>query len=338
MKRYGFTLVELLVVITIIGILIALLLPAVQAAREAARRMSCQNNLKQMGLALQNYAVSLGAFPSLGATQPQTSFSVHARILPYAEQQNLQDLIDFQQPLMLGGGGNSYVNPIQATAAQAVIPLFLCPSDGREPRFTSYVSFKPSGSASGGTNYVACSGSGTNAYYDTSFPSDGVFWRNSAVRFADISDGASHTMVFSESLLGLDFDSNGPAPADPLRQMASMCSQFTLDPNGPGLSGINNPDLASIVAGANHWRGCRGATWIWGREQANSFSAYMPPNTPIPDMAAKGIGFFAARSNHPGGVHAAFADGSVRFIGDSIPLNAWRAMSTRAGGEVECQE
>lgn len=336
--RRGFTLVELLVVITIIGILIALLLPAVQAAREAARRMNCQNNLKQMGLALQNYVAALGAFPSLGTSQPQTSFSVHAKILPYVEQQGLNNLIDFEQPLMLGGGGSAVVNPIQATAAQAVIPMFLCPSDGMKSQFSSFLSFNPPGGTSGGTNYVACSGSGRDTYYDTCFPSDGMFWRNSAVRFADIRDGTSHTMVLSESLLGTDSDTHGPTPEDPKRQMASMCSKFSLNSNGPGLAGVVNPDLQAIVAGATYWRGCRGATWIWGREQANTFSAYMPPNTPVPDMAAKGIGFFAARSNHPGGVNATFADGSVRFISDTIPLDIWRALSTRAGGEVACQE
>ncbi len=296
-----------------------------QAAREAARRMSCQNNLKQIGLALQNYVMALGAFPSFGAAQPQTSFSVHARSLLYVEQQGLNNLIDFQQPLMLGGGGGGVVNPIQAAAAQAVIPLFLCPSDGMRSRFSSFLSFQPPGGTSGGTNYVACSGSGEDTYYDTRFPTDRMFWRNSAVRFADIHDGTSHTMVFSESLLGTDSDVHGPTPEDPLRQMASMCSKFSLNANGPGLAEVANPDLQAIVAGTTYWRGCRGATWIWGREQANSFSAYMPPNTPVPDMAAKGIGFFTARSDHPGGVNVAFADGSVRFISDTIPLDLWRA-------------
>lgn len=338
LRKYGFTLVELLVVITIIGMLTALLLPAVQAAREAARRMSCKNNLKQMGLAMQNYTAAQGAFPSLNDSQPQTSFAVHARILPYMEQQNLHNLIDFDQPLMLGGGGSSVVNPIQAAAAGTVIPLFLCPCDNTNSRFSSFLSFQPPGGTSGGTNYVACTGSGKDTYYDTRHPSDGLFWRNSKVRFADIRDGTSHTMVFSESLLGTDSGVYAPTPEDPLRQMASMCSLFSFNASGPGLVGVANPDLQAVVAGATYWRGCRGATWIWGREQANSFSTYMPPNTPVPDMAAKGIGFFAARSHHVGGVHAAFADGSVRFISDSIQLDVWRALSTRAGEEVACDE
>lgn len=334
---HGFTLVELLTVISIIGILLALLLPAVQAAREASRRISCQNNLKQLGLALQNHVAAIGSFPGLGS-QPQTSFSVHARILPYVEQQGLSNIIDFKQPLMLGGGGSACVNPIQAAAAQAVIPLFLCPSEGMNPRFSDVLNFKPPGGTSGGTNYVVCSGSGEDTYYDLRFPSDGMFWRDSSVRFADIRDGTSHTMVISESLLGLGSDTYGPVPQEPKRQMANMCNQFSLNTSGPGLVGVVNPDLQAIVANATYWRGCRGATWIWGREQVNTFSAYMPPNTPVPDMAAKGIGFFAARSNHPGGVNAMFADGSVHFISASVPLEVWRALSTREGGEVACHE
>jgi prepilin-type N-terminal cleavage/methylation domain-containing protein/prepilin-type processing-associated H-X9-DG protein len=334
--RHGFTLIELLVVIAIIGILSSLLLTAVQAARETSRRISCQNNLKQLGLALQNYVNVNGGFPGLNS-QPQKSFSVHARILPYLEQQALNKTIDFQQPLMLGGGGSTYVNPIQATAAQAVITSFLCPSDGMNPRFSEFLYFQPEGT-SGGTNYVVCSGSGRDTYYDLRYPSDGMVWRDSSVRFVNISDGTSHTMVFSESLLGIDLDTNGAGPAVPKRQMASMCSQFSLNTSGPGLSGVVNPDLSAIVAAATYWRGCRGATWIWGREQVNTFSAYMPPNTPVPDMHARGTGFFAARSNHPRGVNALFADTSVHFIVDSIQLETWRSLSTRAGCDLVTEE
>ena len=330
----GFTLVELLVVIAIIGILIALLLPAVQAAREASRRMSCQNNLKQLGLALQGHATAWGSFPAGIGKTPQTSFSAHAMILPYLEGQTLHKMIDLEEPLMLGGGGSATVNPVQANAARTVVSVFLCPSDNAEPRFSEFLNFSAPDETSGGTNYMVCGGSGTETYYDLRYPSDGAFWQESSVRFRDIQDGTSHTMVFSESLLGNSCDINGPTPEDPKRYMANMCNQHSLSSEGPGLSGIVNPDVESIVAGATYWRGCRGATWIWGRQQVNTFSAYMPPNTSVPDMAARGIGFFAARSNHPGGVNAVFADGSVRFINETIPLEIWRASSTRASGEI----
>jgi len=331
--QHGFTLAELLVVIAIIGILIALLLPAVQAAREAARRVQCQNNLKQLGLALHHYAGMHDCFPGLGKT-PTVSFSILARILPHVEQQALHDLIDFNQPLMAGSGGGASVQSTQSNAARTSVAMFLCPSDGGKSRFSGAMPFTEGEPLSGGTNYVSCGGSGRETHYDLRYPSDGMFWGDSAVRFSDISDGASCTILMSESLRGSDYDTIGPAPQEPDRQMASMCGQLSLNPDAPGLAGVRNPDLASIVSTATYWRGIRGGAWIWGREPITTFTAYMPPNTPLPDMHARGMGFFAARSHHPGGVNALCADGSVHFITETILLDAWRALSTRGGGEI----
>ena len=319
--------------ITIIGILIALLLPAVQAAREAARRVQCANNLKQIGLALHNRFAAWETFPGLGATPP-TSFSICARLLPYVEQQALNDLIDFEQALMLGSGGGASVNPVQALAAQTPVSLLLCPSDGGETRFANVLNFGAYDYLSGGGNYVSCGGSGTGTNYDLRYPSDGLFWSDSAIQFKDITDGTSYTIMFSESLRGTDSEAFGPQPQDAERQMASMCNQFSFNADGPGLQGVVNPDLASIVSGANYWRGIRCGAWIWGREPITTFSAYMPPNTPVPDLHAKGTGFFAARSHHPGGVNVVLADGSVRFINDTIQVDTWRALSTRCGNDV----
>ena len=331
--KHGFTLVELLVVLAIIGILIAMLLPAVQAAREAARRISCCNNVKQLGLAMHSYVDAHGALPGHGP-QPNVSFSIHARLLLYLEEGNLHEQIHFDQQLMLGGGSSNYVNPVQAEATTKVVSSFLCPSDSGSPHFSNSLTFSVDGSQSAGTSYAICTGSGTDTNYDLRYPTDGLIWNQSSVSFKDITDGLSHTAFMAEQLLALDQTTNGSEPSDPKRQVANMCPNFSLNTGEAGLQGVVNPNLENIVAGATEWSGLRGAAWIWGRPAITTYSTYMPPNTSVPDMLAKGIGFFAARSAHPGGLNVAFADGSVRFVGDSISLEAWRATATRAGGEV----
>jgi len=132
MRRTGFTLVELLVVIAIIGILVGLLLPAVQAAREAARRMSCSNNVRQIGLATMNYEAALKRFPGLLGS---STYSAQARILPYMEQNSLHDLINYNRPLLLGPVFAARFDPALANVISQRIPTFLCPSDGEDPMF-----------------------------------------------------------------------------------------------------------------------------------------------------------------------------------------------------------
>jgi len=327
--RKGFTLIELLVVIAIIGILMALLLPAVQAAREAARRMSCTNNLKQCVLALHNYDASYRCFPGFGASSLH-SFSVQAKLLPFAEQKNLQDLIDFGQPLFVGSSHNQRLNPVQADAARTVVGMFRCPSDGEDDIYTEY--YTQGDQAFAGGNYVVCSGSGTGTNYDIRYPTDGLFYYKSACAFRNVRDGTSNTVVMSETLLGNHQDTRGPQPQDPLRQIASA----RVPPNvgSPGLSGIVDPDLASLVAGATRWRGNRASAWIVGKPYTSTFCTYMPPNTPIPDWYSMGIGFYTCRSLHPGGANAALADGSVTFVSQTIDLHTWRALGTCAAGEV----
>lgn len=330
MQRRAFTLIELLVVIAIIAVMIALLLPAVQAAREAARRMSSTNNLKQMGLALHNYESTHSVFPSHGGSTG-TGFSVFARILPFMEQAATLNTMNFNLSVTTTPPIFSFV-PAQTTAAATVVSAFVCPSDAQPPLYPNYYY----STSTAGTGYVACVGSGTSTFYDMRYPSDGVFWNNSATRIADITDGTSNTMFISQCLLGSGQDTTGPAPVQRDRQIASIGSKVSPSKVAPGgfTPTMNNPDLATVAAGATAWSGTRGAAWIVGTEAMVGFNAYLPPNSKTPDVYGHGFGWLSARGAHPGGVLTLTGDGSVKFTKDSISLATWRALATRSGGEV----
>ena len=165
--RPGFTLVELLVVIAIIGVLVGLLLPAVQAAREAARRSSCQNKLRQFGLALHNFESAKECFPP---TDDRTvgAFSVHSRLLPYAEEKSLQDLLDFRQNAFSGAYNAQIPNPSFASAFATPIPMMLCPSDPAPT--VNGVTVNGNTYLYGANNYMVSFGSGTGTNYDIRWP------------------------------------------------------------------------------------------------------------------------------------------------------------------------
>jgi prepilin-type N-terminal cleavage/methylation domain-containing protein/prepilin-type processing-associated H-X9-DG protein len=318
-SRAAFSLVELLVVIAIIGTLVGLLLPAVQSAREAARRMACGNNLRQTAAAVLAHDSAIGRLPSIGVnTSSQWGFSAQAHVLPYAENAGLQSLVNFKEPLMNGSGGSQTLNPIQQPAAGTPVPFLLCPSDGGPVRYV----------ANSGTwapnNYMVNMGTGTTtASQSLVNANDGLFWYRSRVRFKDVRDGASKTLLLAEAIRGSDAPVTGARPSDPRRHYAQL----------PGGSGGPQVGDATCLT-PQQWSANRGSSWLWGREFNVAFNTALGPNEGRPDCGKNGAGRYKAASFHGGGAQVALADGAVQFIADAIDLAVWRGLSTRAGGEA----
>ena len=354
-RKRGFTLIELLVVIAIIAILIALLLPAVQQAREAARRTQCKNNLKQFGLALHNYEGTFGMFPMTNAQNylPNTQgFSPQARLLPYMEQTNLQNLLDFTQPAFTGPFNALVPNPQFASAFATPLQVMLCPSDPAETQNTG-----AGGAVYSGLNYMISYGSGTNANYDLRWRTDGICYENSNAKIRDITDGTSNTVIMSESIrsVGADFtlaagtlpkfnyqatlngSSGVSAARQPVQGLAGSGGGWVNGPAGV----INNPDLATIWPMKSTWRGAasaalrgRGTSWAHSGAISTLTNGYNTPNSKIPDVVIHFTGFFGPRSWHVGGAQVLLGDGAVKFLSDNIDTVLHRGMHSRNGGEV----
>ncbi len=325
--RNAFTLVELLVVIAIIGILVGLLLPAVQAAREAARRMSCQNNLKQISLAMHNYHAAFKQFPSsavvdlsVTSTGNNGSWGVHGRILPFLEESNLYERVD----LSIGWDHQDAIDGVK-------IGTYACPSDPGSDQERIFSDNRPTLYP---TNYTFNFGTWFVFDPQTRKGGEGMFYPNSNRKFRDCLDGTSTTLMAAEAKAWTPYYRNG----------------------GPPTTDIPNDvdTLVTVAVTGAQFKETGHTEWPDGRVHHTGFTTVMTPNTKVLHVrngveldidynswqegrdGSAGNPTYAAitsRSHHVGLVHVAFMDGSVTSITDSIDRDTWRAMSTRARKE-----
>ncbi len=336
-KRDGFTLVELLVVIAIIGILIALLLPAVQAAREAARRSQCTNNLKQVGLSMHNYHDVHKCFPAAVYRNGQNDFwrgySAFVQVLPFIEQQAVYDTLKADSRNFYLHWNHGDTQNIRASA----IAAYKCPSDSAFP-------------SAGGNSWA--NGPGCNYGVSTGSTIEWNHWKRqngmfrckddgnsqAEVKMADIRDGTSNTMLASEHLTGDDNDGqlmNGNSSetrigsAFPGGESNADATQAQLDTWGLACQGVTTH---------NSENGCQ---WVAPEPTQTTLNVVAPPNWKYPNCQTSGSGFaadrdgaYVPRSRHPGGVNVAVGDGSTRFISETIDLDTWHWFGNRDDGNA----
>jgi prepilin-type N-terminal cleavage/methylation domain-containing protein/prepilin-type processing-associated H-X9-DG protein len=337
----GFTLIELLVVIAIIAVLIALLLPAVQAAREAARRMQCVNNLKQLGLAIQNYASANDSLPPTGDARNQNiegiytdNFGMKTRILPFIEQTQLFNALNFSFIAEPGAGVPGVGS--NDTVVTSQINSFLCPSDGNIPVGTytfknGVTGARQQGYGSYPNNIGTVMNNWGNRFdgpaYVLANPSTG-----GVVTFASITDGLSNTAIWSEWVRGRNEKiSRG---IHQIYQAPLALNGTTLVPLQTTLAACKNTGTTATILSGN-----KGMKWFnQACSQGGGYSHIMTPNLNACEWNNIGGGQYrtlvGASSYHPGGVNVGFLDGSVRFIKNSVSQQTWWGIATKAGGEV----
>jgi prepilin-type N-terminal cleavage/methylation domain-containing protein/prepilin-type processing-associated H-X9-DG protein len=317
LRRSGFTLIELLVVIAIIGVLVGILLPAVQQAREAARRAQCQNNLKQLGLALHNYHEAHATFPpayvadtNAPARDPDTfdagpGFAWGALLLPQLDQAPLYHQLNFSRACW---------DASQAALVRTTLPVFLCPSDTgpagpfavKDAAGTVLATFAKS-------SYAVNAGQEEPWGFtvaDYAAIADGPFYRNSRTRVADVTDGLSQTVFVGEHSSVLSFKTwVGVVPG------AMVC------PNDPARFPIRTCDVAATLVNVHSGPASDEIDPVTG------FAPIHPPNSPLSHVCQM-------YSGHAGGAYVLFGDGSVRFISQFVHQPTWAALSSRARHDI----
>ncbi len=329
-RRSGFTLIELLVVIAIIAILIALLLPAVQQAREAARRTQCKNHLKQLGLAVHNYASDTGVLPpsaavslSVSATGNNGSWSIHGRLLPFLDQANIYNSVDL-----------SIAWDNQLSISGRKVPIYSCPSDPKSDRVRD-----PGGGRA--LLYPTTYGFNFGTWFvfnpTNGLGGDGAFYPNSKITLGAFIDGTSNTMLASEVKAWTPYHRNVPPGSTAVPFSSTVVSGYMTAPSADakdtghtewpdgrvhhqGFTTALNPNAkVSCVVGGVTYPECDYNSW----QEGKNGSAGSPTYAAI-----------TARSHHTGIVQAAMMDGSVKSISENIDFVVWRALGTRAGGET----
>lgn len=324
-RRGGFSLIELLTVLAVISMLAGLLLPAVMAAREAARRSTCQNNLKQIGLALQAYVTEQGTFPFsyVAGAAYRGGYSIHVRILPHLGEAPLYDGVNFsvqtypELPRKPRSPDEEAMNAVNRTAWETRLAVFICPSDPLRPW-------------PAGNSYRGNTGTGPAYWTDAEYPDsgNGIFPETLLITPARVPDGLSHTVAFGERLRGSG-DAGQPVAE---RDYYSV----------PAFVRTSDQLLKGCYASAHGPRGYLyhdgGRWWFWSGRSQTLYTHTQEPNGRIPDCligsSEPGIGMATARGWHPGGVNALMADGSLRFVAESIERSVWRGLGTRNGREL----
>jgi prepilin-type N-terminal cleavage/methylation domain-containing protein len=335
-RSRGFTLIELLVVIAIISVLIALLLPAVQAAREAARRMQCINNLKQLGLAIHNYESTYSVLPpqqvltftGTGVAW-KSQWGVTSRLLPFAEQGPLVNALNYTLKTS---------DPANTTVVSTTVKLLICPSEVNTQASTSTSATTGVVSAYGVSNYGWCEGDWYVFGGYGAVPNRSAFGPNMSRKYAAFTDGLSQTVLGAEVKTYVPAYHDCPSVVPPV-----MASPTAFPDPTSVIVTVAAAAFGCKAPASGHTRWCHGNTFYDG------FTTALPPNTQslsgLPavdsdfvsedeDDGGPTFSAVTARSYHPGGVNALIGDGSVRFIKNSIAWSTWRALGSVGGGEV----